>query len=61
MELASLVRLGAARGILDVNIEKINELIVNMQPATVSAANENAVNAAERDAVRARIVRETLG
>ena len=61
MELASLVRLGAARGILDVNIEKINELIVNMQPATVSAANEEITSAAERDAVRAKIVRESLG
>lgn len=60
MELASLVRLGAARGILDVNIEKINELIVNMQPATVSAANENADTAPERDKIRAAAVREAL-
>ena len=60
MELASLVRLGAARGILDVSIEKINELIVNMQPATVSAANENADTAAARDAIRATAVREAL-
>lgn len=60
MELASLVRLGAARGILDVNIEKINELIVNMQPATVSAANENADTAPERDKIRAAAVREVL-
>ncbi|MBR2868040.1 MAG: protein arginine kinase [Clostridia bacterium] len=60
MELISLVRLGAARGIIDVNIEKINELIVNMQPATVSVANENADTAAARDAVRATAVREAL-
>ena len=60
MELVSLVRLGAARGILDVNIEKINELIVNRQPATVSATNENAETAAARDAVRAAAVREAL-
>ncbi len=60
MELASLVRLGAARGILDVNIEKINELIVNMQPATVSAANENADTAPARDKIRAAAVREVL-
>ena len=60
MELVSLVRLGAARGILDVNIEKINELIVNMQPATVSVANENADTAPARDAIRAAAVREAL-
>jgi protein arginine kinase len=60
MELVSLVRLGAARGILDVNIAKINELIVNMQPATVSAANENADTAPARDKIRADAVREAL-
>ncbi len=60
MELISLVRLGAARGILDVNIEKLNELIVNMQPATVSAANENADTAPARDKIRADAVRKAL-
>lgn len=60
MELISVVRLGAARGIIDVAIEKINELIVNMQPATISAANSEASNPAARDAYRAKAVRETL-
>ncbi len=60
MELISVVRLGAARGLIDVSVEKINELIVNMQPATVSAANEDATNPTARDAVRAKAVREAL-
>lgn len=61
MELISLVRLGTARGMFDISIEKINELIVSMQPATVSAANADATTPAARDAVRAQNVREALG
>ncbi|MBR2730784.1 MAG: protein arginine kinase [Clostridia bacterium] len=60
MELISLVRLGVARGLLDVPMEKINELIVNMQPATLSVTHSDADGPAARDAVRARIVRESL-
>lgn len=60
MEFISVVRLGAARGLIDIPVEKINELIVNMQPATVSAANEDATNPTARDAVRAKAVREAL-
>lgn len=57
MELISVVRLGAARGVLETNLEKINELIVSMQPATVSVMNANADSPAQRDAVRAAAVR----
>ncbi len=60
MELISAVRLGAVRGIIDIGEEKINELIVNMQPATISAAHEQAQTPEQRDAVRAREVRQAL-
>lgn len=60
MELISAVRLGAVRGIVDVSEERINELIVNMQPATISASNEQAQTPEQRDAVRAREVRQAL-
>lgn len=60
MELVSLVRLGAARNIIDVDIEKLNSLIVNMQPATVSVSNSDADSPSARDTVRAKTVRETL-
>lgn len=60
MDLISLVRLGAARGMIDVPIEKINELIVNMQPATVGASHENADGPVNRDAVRACETRRAL-
>ncbi len=60
MELASLVRLGATRGLFDVPVEKLNELIVSMQPATVNASNENAGTPSQRDVLRAKTVREAL-
>lgn len=60
MELISVVRLGAAKGLVDVPIEKINELTVSMQPATISAANPEAATPALRDAYRAKTVREAL-
>ncbi len=60
MELVSLVRLGAARNIIDVDIEKLNSLIVNMQPATVSVSDSDADTPTARDTVRAKAVRETL-
>ena len=60
MDLISLVRLGSARGILDIPIEKLNELLVNMQPATISAANGKHIDARQRDCLRADAVREAL-
>ncbi len=61
MELISVVRLGAARGLIEADIEKLNNLIVNMQPATISVASGEADGPAARDALRAKTVRETLG
>lgn len=60
MELISLLRLGASNGILDINLEKLNELIVNMQPATINAREGKNLSAAERDTIRAAAVREEL-
>jgi protein arginine kinase len=60
MELASLVRMGAARGILDIPIEKINELIVTVQPATINAAQGKSLEPQVRDKIRAQSVREAL-
>jgi protein arginine kinase len=60
MELISLVRLGAANGLLPFELEKINELIVNMQPATINSMEGKTLKAPQRDALRAQKVRETL-
>lgn len=63
MQHISLVRMGAARGLLSPSLETINELILNMQPATINANHdkEQLLEASERDALRAQIVRGTLG
>lgn len=58
MDLLSLVRMGAARGILKIPIEKINELTVKMQPATINAALGKVIDTSERDCARATMVRE---
>lgn len=60
MELMSLVRLGAATDTLQVKLETINELIVNMQPATINAREGRNLSPGERDAIRAQAVREAL-
>ena len=58
MDLLSLVRLGAARGILEIPIEKINEITVRVQPATINAARGQVLDAPQRDCERAQMVRD---
>ena len=60
MELISPVRMGAARGIFDLPLESVNELIVQMQPATINAAQETPLSPAERDRYRAEQVRNVF-
>ncbi len=60
MELISLVRMGASRGIIKTPIEKINELIVTVQPASINAAQGKNLESQERDEIRATTVREVF-
>lgn len=60
MELISIIRLGASTGVLEIPAEKLNALVVNLQPATISAANPETPDAAGRDALRAEAVRAAL-
>ncbi|MCQ2462739.1 MAG: protein arginine kinase [Clostridia bacterium] len=60
-KLYSAVRLGICEGLIDADINKLNELYMTTQPATVNAANGGELNAAQRDAVRAKTVRDALG
>lgn len=60
MELASLVRLGAAQGLLEQDIEKLGELMIDMQPATINAREGIDLDSARRDEIRAKTVRESL-
>ncbi len=60
MKLISLVRLAVAEKIIDIDIEKINAMIPDMQPATVNVRNSAILDAEERDKLRAKEVREIL-
>ncbi len=61
MELVSYVRFGACTGLLDIPTEKLDALIIEAQPATVSVSNEGIDTVTARDSKRALTVREALG
>ncbi len=60
MHLISSVRLGAVNGIINIPVEKINGLITDIQPATISLSEGEISSIDARDAARAAKVRETL-
>ena len=60
MELISRVRLGAVGGLLPVDAKVANELMIAMQPANLNARAGKNLDARERDAQRAKLVRESL-
>lgn len=61
MRLISDLRLGLSIGIINsVSIEKLNELMVNIQPASILKVYGESLTAIERDQMRAKLVRETL-
>ncbi len=60
MRFVSLVRFASCEKLIDVDVETINSLIPDMQPATVNVRNSSDLTAAERDLIRAKEVRETL-
>ena len=60
MQLISLVRCCVAGGLIDIPIEKINTLIIEMQPATLSVTNSSIETVAQRDIARAEAVRNSL-
>ena len=59
-EALSWVRLGAVYGVAKCDIPTINELIFTMQPASVNTLAGAKLTASERDALRAKLVREKL-
>ncbi len=61
LELLSLVRLGVNLGLIkDIPIATVNELFVLSQPAHLQKTERAKLNSHERDAVRARYIRERL-
>ena len=60
MELISLVRLGAVRGIINMDSAQIEALMIHMQPATISLSVDRPLDRIERDKLRAKLVRQSL-
>lgn len=60
IDLISMIRMGAAHGLLNIETEKLNELIVNMQPATMNALHGETLDAKQRDVLRAEQVRQVI-
>ena len=60
MELVSLVRLGSTCGILDVDLQSIDELMIDMQPATINASTGKSLTVSERDILRAGMIKEKI-
>jgi protein arginine kinase len=61
LNLMSKVRLGIEMGIIkDIDVKKLNDLLVNVQPATLQLIEGRDLDTKERDIIRAKIVRETL-
>ena len=61
MELMSLVRLGAVKGLINIDTAKIEGMMINMQPATISLSVDRPLDRNGRDMLRAKRVRELLG
>ncbi len=61
MELISLVRLGAVKGIIKMDCTQIEALMIHMQPATISLSVDRPLDRVERDKLRAAMVRQNLG
>ncbi len=60
MDLISLVRLGAVKGIINMDCAQIEALMIHMQPATISLSVDRPLDRIERDKLRAKLVRENL-
>lgn len=54
----SNVRMASTQGTVNIPVEKIDSLIIAMQPATINASKGESLDRQERDAIRAEKVRE---
>ena len=59
--LISYVRLGATEGLFDIPVEKLNSLMIELQPATMNVSEGSPLTRSQREIKRAEKVREALG
>ncbi len=60
MRLISFVRVGVSEGIISIPAEKLKELTVTLQPATLNTEAQKTLSRNERDILRAQKVKEAL-
>ncbi len=60
INLISYVRVGVSEGILDIPAEKLREMTVLLQPATLNALSGKVLTQTERDILRSQKIREEL-
>ncbi len=60
MEIVSLVRLGSVKGLINVKTSVIEDLMIKMQPATISLSVDRPLDKIERDKLRAQNIRTML-
>ena len=62
LNLLSKVRMGIEMGIIkEIDIKKVDELFVKVQPGTIQLQSNEEIDDRGRDVIRARLVRETIG
>ncbi len=61
LSLYSDVRLGASLNLLDLPIEKLDEMLMRCMPNTICAEHEGVATPTDRDRARAAVVKEILG
>ncbi|MDR1805340.1 MAG: ATP--guanido phosphotransferase [Clostridium sp.] len=60
LQLLSLVRMGAAQGLLPIKTQWLNEQLINLLPASLAVANGGKLSPEERDILRAQKMREAF-
>jgi protein arginine kinase len=60
LDLISNVRFGVYTKVLDVNIEKLNNLMFRIQPAHIQEIENKEMNTIERDIMRAKMIKDII-
>ncbi|MFW6133941.1 MAG: protein arginine kinase [Elusimicrobiota bacterium] len=60
LNLISNVRMGVCLGILDIDINRINDIIIKMQPAHIQELENRKMDPSQRDVARAKLLKKVI-
>ena len=60
LDLISNIKFGVYTKILDIDIEKLNNLMIKIQPAHIQEINNKKMENVERDIARAKIIKQIV-